>query len=57
MLRWEPLGENWVKINTDGESKKNHATSYDGTIRDMYGNGKGGFSKDIDICSAFRAKL
>ncbi|KAI5397479.1 hypothetical protein KIW84_063335 [Lathyrus oleraceus] len=38
MLRSDPPSENWAKLNTNGESRENEATSCSGIIRDMYGS-------------------
>jgi hypothetical protein len=56
-ISWKPPMEEWVKLNTDGAYKEGRVAGCGGVIRDSNGVWKGGFAKNLGICSAYVAEL
>ncbi|GAU36087.1 hypothetical protein TSUD_276980 [Trifolium subterraneum] len=57
MINWKPPSEGWVKLNIDGVYKEGSAAGCGVVIRDSNGVWRGGFAKNLGICSAYVAKL
>jgi hypothetical protein len=57
MIRWGPLLEGWVKLNTEGAAKAGTASSCGGVVRGSHGEWIGGFAKYLGVCSAYVAEL
>jgi ribonuclease HI len=57
MINWRPPNEGWVKINADGACKEGSAAGCGCVIRDSDGVWRGGFAKNLGMCSAYVAEL
>jgi ribonuclease HI len=57
MIHWQPPSEGWVKLNTDGAYKEGSVAGCGGVVRDSNGVWKGGFAKNLGVCSAYVAEL
>ncbi|PNY00778.1 ribonuclease H [Trifolium pratense] len=56
-IKWKPPIEGWVKLNTDDAYKEGSAAGRGGVIRDSNSVWRGGFAKNLGICSAYVAEL
>jgi hypothetical protein len=57
MINWKPPSQGWVKLNTNGAYKEGNVARCGGVICCSNGVWRGGFAKNLGVCSAYVAKL
>ncbi|MCH87362.1 ribonuclease H protein [Trifolium medium] len=56
-IRWKVPKEGWISINTDGAAKGGTCARCGGVLRGEHGEWISGFSKNLEVCSAYVAEL
>ncbi|KAK2382454.1 TMV resistance protein N [Trifolium repens] len=56
-IGWNRPEGDWIKLNTDGASRRNNSAGCGGLLRNSNGQWLGGFSRHLGTCNAYIAEL